>query len=115
MAKAKTSTGSQKLLTAGRWHMSWKRLFICASLALNIGFLVIWAGILFSNALDGLFIADGLERYCSSNNDDKFTNSSEQVKALRDYVCDAPDAHKYFQQGLSNYLDSKGISHTIGQ
>ena len=115
MAKAKTTANPQKLLPSGRWRVSWRRLLIVTSITLNIGFVVIWIGLSVTNSLDGLFIANGLERYCSSSNDDKYKDSSEQVKALRDYVCDTPDAHKYFQQGLSNYLDSKGLSHTIGQ
>lgn len=113
--KAKTSStkSSPKLLTAGHTRISWRRLVILASLTLNIGFLVIWIGFGATHALDGLFMADGLERYCSSNNDDKFAESSEQVKALRNYVCDTPDAHQYFQDGLSKYLDSRGIPHAI--
>lgn len=109
--KTTSTKGSQKLLTAGRPRVSWRRLVILASLTLNIGFLVIWIGFGATHALDGLFMASGLERYCSSNNDDKFVDSSDQVKALRNYVCDTPDAHQYFQDGLSKYLDSKGIPH----
>jgi hypothetical protein len=109
--KTKASQTSQKLLTAGRWHISWRRLIILASLSLNIGFIVLWIGLSSTNNLDGVFMANGLDRYCSSSNDDKFKDSTDQVKALRNYVCDTPDAHQYFQDGLSRYLDSKGISH----
>lgn len=111
--KSTSTKGSQKLLTAGHPRVSLRRLVILASITLNIGFIVIWIGLAATHSLDGLFMADGLERYCSSNNDDKFKESSDQVKALRDYVCDAPDAHQYFQDGLSKYLDSKGIPHAI--
>ena len=109
--KTKAPQTSQKLLTAGHWRISWRRLIILASLALNIGFIVLWVGLASTNNLDGMFMANGLDRYCSTSNDDKFKDSSDQVKALRNYVCDSPDAHQYFQDGLSKYLDSKGITH----
>jgi hypothetical protein len=106
---ATKTKSSPKLLTAGHSRISWRRLIILASLALNIGFIVIWISLSATHSLDGLFMANGLERYCSRDNDNKFKDSSDQVKALRDYVCNAPDAHKYFEEGYNNYLDAKGI------
>ncbi|HSW81154.1 MAG TPA: hypothetical protein VLG40_02040 [Candidatus Saccharimonas sp.] len=109
MATTKKSA-SQKAKT-GAWGLSWKRLLVAGSITLNIAFIVVMLSVSISNALDGVFMASGLERYCSSVNDDKFNGSSVQVKALRNYVCDTPDAHQYFVDGLNKYLDSKGISH----
>ena len=110
MAATKAKS-SPKLLTAGRWRFSWRRMLITTSITLNIGFLVIWISLATTNSLDGLFMADGLDRYCSSANDDKFTSATLQVKAMRDYVCNSNDAHQYFSEGYYKYLDSKGISH----
>jgi hypothetical protein len=107
---ATTKKGSHKDKSVV-WGLSWKRLLIAGSVALNIAFIVLMLSVGISNALDGIFMASGLERYCSSNNDDKFTSSTVQVKALRNYVCDSPDANQYFKDGLNKYLDSKGISH----
>ena len=104
-----------KLLTAGRFRVSWKRLVIFASLALNIGFIVLWISLSVTNSLDGLFMDPGLDRYCSTVNDDKFSTSSTQVKELRNYVCDRNDAHKYFQDGLNKYLDSKNVQHATSE
>jgi hypothetical protein len=103
------SKASPKLLNAGGRRISLRRLIILASVTLNVGFLVIWVSLASSYSLDGLFMANGLDRYCSSLNDDKFKDSTVQVKALRDYVCDRPDADQYFQDGFEKYLDSKGI------
>ncbi len=105
------SKSSPKLLGAGKWPISWTRLFIAASLVLNIGFVVVWVSLAGTNTLDGVFMANGLERYCSAGNDDKFKDSTSQVKGLRSYVCDTPDAHQYFQDGLTKYFDAKGIPH----
>lgn len=106
------SKGTQKLLTAGGTRISWRRLIILASLTLNIGFIVIWVGLASTNSLDGLFMEDGLQRYCSDVNDDKFTDSSEKVKALRNYVCYHPEARDFFDKGYNEYLQFKGISAT---
>jgi hypothetical protein len=95
-----------KLLQPGRWHPSIKRLVILASLALNIGFLVVLIAISTTTVLDGLFMPTALERYCSTNNDDKFQKEDAKVKALRAYVCDRTDAHTYFTDGYYKYLDS---------
>lgn len=114
MATTKTKA-SPKLLPAGGQRISIRRLIILASLTLNVGFIVIWVSLASSYSLDGLFMADGLERYCSNLNDDKFKDSTAQVKALRDYVCDRPDADNYFQDGLGKYLDSKGITRATNE
>jgi hypothetical protein len=112
MATTKSASkpkASPKLLTGGGQRVSWRRLIVLASVTLNVGFLVIWVSLASSYSLDGLFMANGLDRYCSEVNDDKFKDSTAQVKALRDYVCDRPDADQYFQEGFAKYLDSKGI------
>jgi hypothetical protein len=101
-----------KLLPAGGLRLSWRRLLILASLTLNVGFIVIWVALASSYSLDGLFMADGLDRYCASQNDDKFGGTAAQVKALREYVCDRPDATKFFHDGFDKYLDSKHIPQT---
>ncbi|HSE60923.1 MAG TPA: hypothetical protein VLA88_01355 [Candidatus Saccharimonadales bacterium] len=103
------SKATPKLLPAGGQRVSIRRLMILASVTLNIGFVVIWISLAATSSLDGLFMAKGLERYCSSSNDDKFGDSTAQVKALREYVCDRPDADMYFQEGFGKYLDSKNI------
>lgn len=107
--KKTTRTASQKDKTV-MLGLSWKKLLIAGSVSLNIAFIVLMLSVGISNALDGIFMASGLERYCSSVNDDKFNGSSAQVKALRNYVCDTSDAHQYFIDGFDKYLDSKGIS-----
>lgn len=112
MATANKTKGSpKKLLTAGKWNLSWKRLLITGSVVVNIAFIVVFISLVGTYSLDGLFMGPGLERYCSSANDDKFVGSTEQIKALRNYVCDTSDAHQYFVSGLDKYLDSKGLSH----
>jgi hypothetical protein len=103
------SKASPKLLSAGGQRISWRRLIIFMSVTLNVGFVVIWLSFAGTSALDGLFMANGLERYCAGYNDDKFVSSTEKVKALREYVCDRPEADKYFQEGYAKYLDAKGI------
>ena len=108
MATSK-SKASPKLLTAGGQRVSWRKLVILASVTLNVGFIVIWVSLASTYSLDGLFMANGLERYCSSQNDDKFKDATAQVAALREYVCDRPDADQYFQDGFAKYLDAKGI------
>lgn len=108
MATSKAKS-SQKLLTAGHVRLSWKRLLVFASVTLNIGFIVIWISLASTHSLDGIFMADGLARYCSSENDNKFTTATEEVRALRDYVCDEPDAHPYFNEGFKKYLEAKNI------
>jgi hypothetical protein len=106
-AKAKSA---QKLLPAGnRWHISWKRLVIVTSVTLNIGFVVIWLSLATTNSLDGLFMENGLVRYCSTSNDDKFDSTTAQTKGLRSYVCDKADAHQYFHDGLVKYYKAVGI------
>jgi hypothetical protein len=114
MATSK-SKPTVKLLPAGGLRFSWRRLIILASLTLNVGFVVVWVAFVSGTALDGLFMANGLERYCSTQNDDKFEGTTSQVKALRDYVCDRPDATSYFHDGFNKYLDAKGIPRATNQ
>lgn len=105
----KKSTKTQKLLPAGGTRISLRRLVIFASVTLNVGFIVLWLSLAATHSLDGLFMENGLARYCNTNNDDKFAAATPQVKELRNYVCDRPDAAKYFHEGLNNYYQSKGI------
>lgn len=105
----KKSTKTQKLLPAGGTRISLRRLVIFASVTLNVGFIVLWVSLAATNSLDGLFMENGLARYCASNNDDKFSSATPQVKELRNYVCDTPGATQYFHEGLNKYYESKGI------
>ena len=107
-SKPKTKSG-QKLLPAGGMRISFRRLLIATSVAVNIGFIVLWFSLAATHSLDGLFMANGLERYCSRDNDDKFVDTQPKVKYLREYVCDAPDADPYFKEGLKKYYEAKGI------
>jgi hypothetical protein len=102
----------QKLLEAGKWHPSLRRLVIFASLALNVGFVVVLVTLSTTTVLDGLFMPVALDRYCSTANDNKFQKEDAQIKALRAYVCDRSDAHEYFQDGYMKYLKSLNIPTT---
>lgn len=88
-------------------QISWKKFLIAASVALNIGLVVLVATIMTSNALDGMLIKEGLTRYCEPANDDKFAGSSEQTIALREYTCERNGADVYFRDGFQKYLDAK--------
>jgi hypothetical protein len=107
-----TTKKSPKLLTAGRWHPSVRRFIIFGSFAVNIAFVVLALTFASTNVLDGVIMPNGLVRYCASANDDKFKDSADRVKALRDYVCDRPEPTQYFHEGFNKYLDTKGIPHT---
>ncbi len=106
-----TSKKSPKKAKAMVWNMSWKQLFIAASVAANIGFVVVVATMMTSHTLDGMFMNEGLTRYCVSDNNDKFTDATDKVKALRAYTCGSGDAKMYFENGFKSYLDYKGISY----
>ena len=94
---------------AAKWVMSWKPFFIALSIAANIGFVVIVTTMMTSHVLDGMFMREGLNRYCASQNNDKFAENSDRTKALREYTCASGDAEDYFNDGFNKYLEYKGI------
>lgn len=96
--------------SGSRWYFSWTRLFIAASVAANIAFVVVVATMITSHSLDGMFMNEGLQRYCNTANDDKFSDNPAKVRALRYYTCARGDAAQYFQEGFQKYLDYKHIS-----
>ncbi len=98
--KSKVAIGSQ---------ISGKRFFIGLSFAANIAFVVVLITMMTSHVLDGMFMNEGLTRYCSSVNDSKFSDAGEKPKALRAYTCAAGDAKEYFDAGFQSYLDYKSI------
>jgi hypothetical protein len=110
MAKAQKSGKKANQPTTGKWMGSWKNFFIALSVVVNIGFVVIVITMMSTHALDGMFMNEGLKRYCASQNNDKFRNASDEVKALRVYTCADGDAALYFEDGFKKYLDAKGIS-----
>ncbi len=95
--------------TAQKWEISWKNFFIALSLAANIGFVVVVTTMMTSHAMDGMFMREGLNRYCASQNNDKFSDNSEKTKALREYTCASGDAKQYFDDGFTKYLETKGV------
>lgn len=84
--------------------------FFAASLTVNLAFVVVVITMMTSHVMDGMFMNEGLNRYCSSANDSKFDNTSAKVKAMRAYTCGSGDAKQYFENGFNSYLQSKGIS-----
>lgn len=92
-----------------KWNISWKKWLIVASATLNIAFVVVVITMMTSHALDGMFMREGLARYCAVANDTQFTDSPAKVKALRVYTCAGGDAKPYFNEGFQKYLDFKGI------
>lgn len=105
MAKSKKTAEKTK----SKWGFSWSGFFIAASVTLNIAFIVLMILLMATNVLDGMLMDVGLKRYCSSANDDKFSDSTAKVRALRAYTCGAGDAQQYFEAGFQNYLNAKGI------
>lgn len=89
------------------------QMIIFGSFAANIAFVVVWVGIATTNVLDGIFMENNLIRYCATANDHKLAEESSQVRALREYVCDRPQATTYFHEGFNKYLDSKGIPRPV--
>ncbi len=87
----------------------WKNFFFAASVTLNIAFVVVFIAMITTNALDLMFMKEGLNRYCASSNDDKFVDSTAKVKALRSFTCARGDANDDFQNAFSAYLKSKGL------
>jgi len=107
MAATKKSAATKSAMAS--WKMSWKNLFISASVAANIGFVVLVVTMMSTHALDGMFIKEGLTRYCANDNNDKFTSSSTNVKALRAYTCASGDAKQFFDDGFSKYVESLAV------
>ncbi|HVI69693.1 MAG TPA: hypothetical protein VM581_04535 [Magnetospirillaceae bacterium] len=107
MAGAKQAKKSTVSVTGN--NMSWKQFFISLSIAANIGFIVVVITMMTSHVLDGMFMNEGLTRYCSSVNDDKFADAGDKVKALRAYTCASGDAKQYFDSSFQSYLDYKNI------
>lgn len=107
MAGVKKSKQPKVLITTGK--MSWRQFFIALSVAANIGFVVVVITMMTSPVLDGMFMNEGLSRYCSSVNDDKFTEAGDKPRALRAYTCATGDAKQYFESGFQSYLDYKNI------
>jgi|SRR5687767_3460977 len=101
---------TKKSVSVGKWQMSWKNLFIVASVTVNIAFLVVFVTMIFTNKLDGVFIEEGLARYCSATNDSLYADSEETVKALRDFTCAKGDAKPYFDSAFKIYSFSRGIT-----
>lgn len=82
---------------------------MAASVTANIGFVVIFITMINTHALDGMFIREGLQRYCLSQNDNKFADAGAYTNALREYTCARDDAQSYYEAGLNSYLDYRGI------
>jgi hypothetical protein len=110
MATVKKQVSKANQAATGKWMGSWKNFFAALSVAANIGFVVIVITMMGTHVLDGMFMNEGLTRYCASENNDKFKNASDKVKALRVYTCADGDAAQYFNDGFTKYLDVKGIS-----
>lgn len=108
MAATKKST---KTFELGKWTIQWRDLLIAGSVALNLAVLVLGIAMMATNALDGMFIREGLQRFCNPNNDDKFTGSSDETRAVRDFTCAHGDAKPYFENGLKNYMNDYRIPH----
>lgn len=98
-----------KLLEAGSPQWSWRRFFIATSVTLNIGFIVVIITMATTNGLDGMFMNEGLQRYCLTVNDGRFEDTTKMTRALRDYTCERSDAAAYFKEGFHKYLDYKNI------
>jgi len=107
MAGAKQSKQSKTKVAIGA--MSGKQFFIALSVAANIAFVVVIITMMTSNVLDGMFMNEGLSRYCSPVNNDKFVDAGEKTQALRAYTCASGEAKSYFDTGFQSYLDYKNI------
>lgn len=111
MAQAKKVTKAKSSMMTMTWKPSWKGLFVSGSVALNVALLVFLLLVTYTNAVDGMFMQEGLSRYCSTTNDSMFTNASAKTQALRSFTCASGDAQPYFSDGYNKYLDSKSIAH----
>lgn len=102
-------SGTNKSEKGGGWNVSWKRFLIAASATANVALIVAVITMMSSHVLDGMFINEGLTRYCSPANDNKFDNSADRAQALRAYTCATGDAKSYFDAGFQSYLTAKGL------
>lgn len=108
-------TSVTKKTSSGKWQISWKNLWVSASVVLNIAFLVLLFTMFFTPTLDSVWIKEGLVRYCSDQNDDLYAGEPKDVQALRDFTCASGDAKPYFENALKIYLFSQGITETNKQ
>lgn len=92
---------------SGGTSISWKNLFVSASVALNIAFLVLFITMISTNKLDVMFIQEGMNRYCKVENDILFVGSSDQTKALRKFTCATGDAREPFEKAFNDYLKTQ--------
>lgn len=90
-------------LKAPKGKMSWKQLLVSASVTLNIAFVVVLITLATTHALDGLWMREGLTRYCSPANDSKFDDMTEASKSLRDFTCAKGDAADDFEAAVKAY------------
>ncbi len=108
MAGAKQAVKKSNTRAEGS-KISGKQFFIALSFAANIAFVVVVTTMMTSHVLDGMFMNEGLTRYCSSVNNSKFTDAGDKARALREYTCATGDAKQYFDTGFQSYLDYKNV------
>lgn len=101
-----TKKGTSKIKLTPRW----KSFFIAASVTFNIAFVVVFVTMVATSALDGMIMREGLVRYCATANDKKFKDTTDQVKALREFTCARGEAADDFEAAIQAYLTSKGIN-----
>jgi len=92
-----------------RLTTSWKSFFYAASVTLNIAFVVVFVTMISTNALDGMLMKEGLNRYCSEANDKKFEDNPAKTQALRDFTCAKGEAQDDFETAVNAYLKSRGL------
>lgn len=90
----------------GKWKISWRNFFIAASVSLNIAFVVLIVAMATTNALDGMFMYEGLKRYCDPVNDSRFGGQPAENQALRDFTCAKGAAKQDFEKAFNNYLQT---------
>jgi len=70
---------------------------------------VVFITMTMTSALDGMLMKEGLNRYCSEANDQKFEDNSAKTQALRDFSCARGEARDDFRAALDAYLQSRGL------
>lgn len=108
MAK-KGSGGANKTSKPMIQDFSWRNFFIATSVTLNIAFIIVFATMMWTNRLDGMFIREGLARYCDEVNDSKFASNSDKAHALRMFTCARDDAKEPFDKAVNDYLQMKQV------
>lgn len=103
MATAKKTSSKKNF----NWLMPWKNFYLSVSVAVNIAFIVLFVTMAGTHALDGMWMREGLNRYCDAANDTKFKDNSEATKALRDFTCAKGDAADDFQKAFNAYLETR--------